>query len=107
MREREREREREINLIMREERENNLIFVATCYSELLLLTAHCNKLVKYFKFNNIVVRCFCLFGAIKKLKSYFKSIDVDDEEMGCIRYFTQNSLSLSLSLSLSQPFRHL
>ena len=54
-RERERERERETNIIMREERENNLIFVATCYSELLLLTVHCNKLVKYFKLSNIVV----------------------------------------------------
>ena len=61
----ERERERETNLIMREERENNLIFVATYYIELLLLTAHCSKLVKYFKFSNIVVGCFCLFGVIK------------------------------------------
>ena len=45
----ERERERETRLIMREERENNLIFVATCLSELLLLTTHCSRLVKYFK----------------------------------------------------------
>ena len=63
--ERERERERETRLIMREERENNLIFVATCLSELLLLTTHCSRLVKYFKFSNIDVWCFCFFETIK------------------------------------------
>ena len=50
---------------MREERENNLIFVATCYNELLLLIAHYSKLVKYFKFNNIAIGCFCVFRALK------------------------------------------
>ena len=50
---------------MKEERENNLIFVTTCYGKLLVVAAHCIKLVKYFKFNNIAVGCFCLFKAIK------------------------------------------
>ena len=50
---------------MKEERENNLIFVTTCYGKLLVAAGHYIKLVKYFKFNNIAVGCFCLFEAIK------------------------------------------
>ena len=46
-RERERERERETNLIMREEGENSLIFVTTCYTELLLLIVHYTTVVSW------------------------------------------------------------
>ena len=60
----ERERER-TNLIMIEKRENNLIFVATCYSELLLLTAHCSKLLNILSLATLLWGCFYLFEPIK------------------------------------------
>lgn len=47
------------------ERKKKIIKVVTCYSELLLVTNYCNKLLKFFKFGTINVGVFLVFAWLK------------------------------------------
>lgn len=47
------------------ERKKKIIKVVTCYSELLLVTNYCNKLLKFFKFGTINVGVFLVFVWLK------------------------------------------